>query len=175
MQRPASRVSFNGSRGSSDATWSRVSAVLEGKTSGLGSSPTRRHWHFVVAAPEQHKAALLRTVPLLWEELFGNCKTQAYDPRLPGAAYIAKTADSTDFDWEMHNLERIYTADTRDLFAQQQTDPYVPVHARDLARGETLAMRPTYEKGSAAPLRAPAQGKTPTVSRNTGGSHGRNR
>ncbi len=148
-------------------------AALENSTSGLGYSPAHRHWHFLMAAPKRHEDALLRTVPLLWEELCGNCKTEAYDSRRYGASYLAKTVKSAYFDCVMHNLDRLYSAEQPDLFIQQQTDPHFPDHARGLTRGDTLAMRPAGEGRAAARTLAPTKAPSCSRPRNAGGSHGR--
>ncbi len=112
------------------------------KTSSLGMSPSALHWHFAVAAPTQYRATLDVLVPELWTRLFGNCKSEPYCPELPGMFYIAKTASEANFDWDLHNFERIYIQKDRDLFAEQQTDSFVPDHVRHRVYAETLTMRP---------------------------------
>ena len=116
--------------------------VLERRrTSGQGMSPTPLHWHFAVAAPIQHLLTLVELVPALWIELFGDCKSDPYRAELPGMFYIAKTATHVNFDWDMRNLERMHFRQNRDLFAEQQTDSFVPDHVRCRVRADTLTMR----------------------------------
>ena len=149
--------------------------VLERReTSGLGLSPTPLHWHFAVAAPEQHRAALEALVPALWTKLFGDCKSEPYYPELLGMFYIAKTASQANFDWDLHNLGRMHSRKNRDLFAEQQADPFVPNHVRHRVYAETLTMRPV---AGDAKSRSPCRAIRPESSRvqPKGGQNGRHR
>lgn len=116
-------------------------SVLESRTSGCGLSPTPVHWHFVVAAPPQHRHALLLNSRSLWEVHHGNAKIDLYDGELPGAFYIAKTARRDNFDYDLAHLDRMAYTGPTDIYAHSQIDPYVPNHAKHLTFGQTLILR----------------------------------
>ncbi len=147
------------------------------KTSGLGLSPTPLHWHFAVAALEQHRETLEVLVPALWMEHFGDCKSEPFRPNLRGMFYIAKTASEANFDWDLHNLGRMSFQVDRDLFAEQQTDSFVPDHIRHRVCAETLTMRPVAKD---LPVPAERTSCRSTISKSTpmkprGGHRGRHR
>ena len=145
------------------------------KTSGLGTSPSALHWHFVLAAPEQYRAALEVLVPELWTRFYGNCKSEPFCPELPGMFYIAKTANEANFDWDLHNLNRMGLQKERDLYAEQQTDSFVPDHVRNRVRAETLTMRPVVDASPALAEKTSCRSTTPKLMRGKirGGHHGR--
>jgi hypothetical protein len=116
-------------------------AVLERCTSGLGLPAGALHWHFVMAAPPQHRQALGRNAATLWSDHYGNAKVEAFDPQLNGSFYISKLAAGGDFDFYGDNLDRLPYNGPSDIFAHAQSQPYVPDHVRHLTRYRTLALR----------------------------------
>jgi hypothetical protein len=116
-------------------------AVPENRTSGCGLPESTPHWHFVMAAPPQHRKELLVKARSIWEGHHGNSKIVRYKDRLPGTFYLAKTAYGADFDYCFDHLDRLTYIGPTDLFAYAQTDPYVPEHVKHLSSGRTLVMR----------------------------------
>jgi hypothetical protein len=116
-------------------------AVPERTTSGLGQPAGAWHWHFVMAAPNQHRRSLERNAKILWNEHHGNAKIERYDPQLNGSFYISKLAGGLDFDFYFNNLDRLMYSGPTDLFAHYQTDLYVPQHVKHLTTGRTLVVR----------------------------------
>jgi hypothetical protein len=116
-------------------------AVPERRTSGLGFPGIALHWHFVAAAPRQHRRDILRNASSLWRRYNGDACIRRYDSNNDGAFYLTKLASGSDFDYHVGNLDRMSYTGPTDLFAHYQSDPYVPEHARHMTTGQTLVVR----------------------------------
>jgi hypothetical protein len=127
-------------------------AVQERRTSGCGLPAIPCHWHFVAAAPPQHRSALTRQAKLVWERLCGHADMRPYDAQRGGGFYLAKLAGGANFEYRAHNLDRMAYQGPRDLYARFQSDSYVPDHAKQLTSGQTLVMRSMggYSSGQVA-------------------------
>jgi hypothetical protein len=101
----------------------------------------RLHWHFVIATKPDKTRELLRLASLIWQERNGNADIREYDASRPGAHYLAKTAVENDFHYLLHGLGRLTYSGPQDILAAIRTDKYVPDHARQMVRGQTLRMR----------------------------------
>jgi hypothetical protein len=118
-------------------------AVAERRTSGLGFPAIPLHWHFVMSVPPQHTAETMRNAQILWKKHYGEVKIEPYDRERYGAYYLAKSAGEPNFEYRVHNLDKLSYMGPSDLFKNSQTDPYVPGHARHMTHGETLSIRRT--------------------------------
>lgn len=114
--------------------------VLERRTSGLGMPAIPAHWHFLLAAAPQHRAALLQNARTIWQERFGFADVREYDKEKFGAYYVAKLAGGANFDFLMGGLDRFDRAGSDDYYERFQSDTYVPGHVKHMTHGETLRL-----------------------------------
>lgn len=125
-------------------------AVPERRTSGCGHPAIPYHLHFVAAAPPQHHAALLRETQVVWGQLCGHVNIRPYSSQQGGGFYLAKLAGGAEFDYRLHNLERMTYRGPKDLYQSFMNDAYVPHHFRNRTSGETLALRHRGRRTEAA-------------------------
>lgn len=136
--------------------------VLEHQYSGCGVSPVRRHWHFLAYAEDISPKLFNEAAFRIWSTRYGNCDVKEYVPRQGLAHYLAKTARKENFEWQPHNLGLAYPSGREGIQIMDPENPYIPEHAREMSRGQTLRLRQL-------------DGLTLRQSRNTGGGDGRDR
>ena len=78
-------------------------AALEDKTPGLGGTPVRKHWHFLLACPDN--PYLLSCGKQLWEASNGWITIQPFDRGQAAGYYINKLISNGATTYE-RNLER---------------------------------------------------------------------
>ncbi len=112
-------------------------AALEDTTPGLGSTPIRKHWHFLLACPEHQ---LLKSVAEeLWLEN-GLCKIEYYNPQGAAAFYIHKLVCQGARTYE-RNLHRLTYNGPMDMVEATKISPYVKQRLRGKTPGDYLVIR----------------------------------
>ncbi len=115
-------------------------AALEDKTPGLGGKPVRKHWHFLLACPDN---PLLESVAeQLWIASNGWPKIKRYDPQDSAPFYINKLVADGAISYE-RNLETLVYSGPSDLIAACGESSYVPEPLTDKTVGEYLVYRPS--------------------------------
>ncbi len=109
-------------------------AALEDRWSGLHHSAVRRHWHFLLACPQN--SLLASVAEQLWLEN-GFCKIEPYDPAQGGSYYINKLiAEGAEI--RERNMQHLpYTGPT-DLIEAARQSPYVPKRLAEKTSGVYL-------------------------------------
>ncbi len=110
-------------------------AALENRTPGLGGQPVRRHWHFLLACPDN--PYLLSFSKQLWEASNGWLKIQQYDPQQSASYYIHKLIHDGAIPYE-RNLEMLHYSGPSDLIEACRSISYVPRRLKAKRSGEYL-------------------------------------
>jgi hypothetical protein len=122
-------------------------AALEDKTPGLGRSPVRKHWHFLLACPDN--PYLLSCSKQLWEASNGWLKIQPYDRGQSASYYIHKLISDGALLSE-RNLDTLHYTGPSDLIHACSTNPYVADRLKEQTFGEYLVYRPPHLLGTEA-------------------------
>lgn len=115
-------------------------AALEDITPGLGGRPVRKHWHFLLACPDN--AYLVSVGTQLWEASNGWFKVQPYDREQAAAYYINKLIANGAIPYE-RNLDTLTYSGPSDLIAACGENSFVPERLKDKTGGEYLVCRPS--------------------------------
>jgi hypothetical protein len=115
-------------------------AALEDRTPGLGGKPIRRHWHFLLACPDN--PYLLSTSKQLWESSNGWLKIQPYDRGQSAGYYISKLISDGAVPY-MRNLETLHYSGPSDLIEACLNNTYVADRLKSKTVGEYLVHRPS--------------------------------
>jgi hypothetical protein len=115
-------------------------AALEDRTPGLGRKPIRRHWHFLLACPDN--PYLLSFSKQLWESSNGWLKIQPYDREQSAGFYISKLISDGAVPY-MRNLESLHYSGPSDLIEAGQNNTYVADRLRAKTFGEYLVHQPS--------------------------------
>jgi len=113
-------------------------AALEDQTPGLGGSPVRKHWHFLLACPDN--PYLLSFGKQLWEASNGWIKIQPYDREQSAGYYINKLIADGAMSYE-RNLETLDYTRPSDLIEACKNNPYVADRLEGKMFGEYLVHR----------------------------------
>jgi hypothetical protein len=113
-------------------------AALEDRTPGLGGRPVRKHWHFLLACPDN--PYLLSFSKQLWEASNGWLKIQPYDREQSASYYINKLIAEGAVPYE-RNLETLRYTGPSDLIEACQELAYVPHRLKEKIVGEYLVAR----------------------------------
>jgi hypothetical protein len=115
-------------------------AALEDRTPGLGERPVRKHWHFLLACPDN--PYLLSVGKQLWEASNGWFKVKPYDRGQASGYYINKLISNGAIPYE-RNLETLVYSGPLDLIAACGENSYVPERLTDKTVGEYLVCQPS--------------------------------
>ena len=115
-------------------------AALEDKTPGLGGAPVRKHWHFLLACPDN--PYLLTAGKQLWEASNGWIKIQPYDREQSAGYYISKLISDGAIPYA-RNLERLHYSGPSDLIEACKNNKYVADRLGDKTLGEYLVHCPS--------------------------------
>lgn len=113
-------------------------AALEDKTPGLGGSPVRKHWHFLLACPDN--PYLYSFAKQLWEASNGWIKLQPYDREQSAGYYINKLIADGAMSYE-RNLETLTYSGPSDLIEACKVNNYVADRLKGKTVGEYLVHR----------------------------------
>lgn len=114
-------------------------AVLEDRTPGLGGRPVRKHWHFLLACPDN--PYLISFGKQLWEASNGWLNIKSYDREQCASYYINKLIANGAIPYE-RNLEALTYSGPSDLITACASNSYVPDRLKDKTSGEYLVHRP---------------------------------
>jgi hypothetical protein len=120
-------------------------AALEDRTPGLGGSPVRKHWHFLLACPDN--PYLLSFSKQLWEASNGWLKIQPYDREQSASYYINKLISDGALPYE-RNLETLHYTGPSDLIEACTNNPYVADRLKEKTFGEYLVHGLSYSVGA---------------------------
>jgi hypothetical protein len=120
-------------------------AALEDETPGLGRSPVRNHWHFLLACPDN--PYLLSCSKQLWEASNGWLEIQPYDREQSASYYINKLISDGAVSYE-RNLDTLQYTGPSDLIHACSTNRYVADRLKEQAFGEYLVYRLPYPRGA---------------------------
>jgi len=110
-------------------------AALEDQTPGLGGKPVRKHWHFLLACPDN--PYLLSFSKQLWEASNGWIKLQHYDRSQAAGYYINKLITDGAISYE-RNLQTLKYSGPDDLIEASHSNSYVPDRLKERTTGEYL-------------------------------------
>jgi hypothetical protein len=112
-------------------------AALEDQTPGLGAQPVRRHWHFLLACPDN--PYLLSCGQQLWQA-HGWLRAQRYDRERFAGYYINKLIIDGAMSYE-RNLDTLQYTGPDDLIEACKNNPYVADRLKGKTVGQYLVMR----------------------------------